>query len=49
MSWGFNKYGQLGLGHKDDVSTATEIPALEGHKVCGIWKKFGREKKRNKE
>lgn len=36
LSWGYNKNGQLGLGHNNHVSTPTELPAIEGHKILDV-------------
>ncbi|RHY51203.1 hypothetical protein DYB34_005662, partial [Aphanomyces astaci] len=40
LSWGWNMYGQLGLGHLDTVRIPTDIPSFLGHKVvqivCGV-------------
>ncbi|ETV99620.1 hypothetical protein, variant [Aphanomyces invadans] len=44
LSWGWNLYGQLGLGHLDTVRFPTEIPSFIGHKVvqivCGFRHNF---------
>ncbi|ETV65188.1 hypothetical protein, variant 2 [Aphanomyces astaci] len=44
LSWGWNMYGQLGLGHLDTVRIPTEIPSFLGHKVvqivCGFRHNF---------
>eukprot|EP01127_Copromyxa_protea_P016164 TRINITY_DN4758_c0_g1_i1.p1 TRINITY_DN4758_c0_g1~~TRINITY_DN4758_c0_g1_i1.p1 ORF type:complete len:544 (+),score=101.16 TRINITY_DN4758_c0_g1_i1:119-1633(+) len=37
MSWGYNRCGQLGLGHTQHVATPTELPLIEGHKVIDIF------------
>ncbi|RHY31101.1 hypothetical protein DYB32_003751, partial [Aphanomyces invadans] len=41
LSWGWNLYGQLGLGHLDTVRFPTEIPSFIGHKVVQIVCGYG--------
>ena len=35
-AWGWNNHGQLGLGHRDDVSEPTLVSALRKHKCMNI-------------
>jgi len=36
LSWGGNCYGQLGFGHKDDVTTPTEIEFFKDKKIRDV-------------
>lgn len=36
LVWGYNKNGQLGLGHNNHVATPTELPPLEGHRIIDV-------------
>ena len=36
-SWGLNNWGQLGIGHRENMSTPTEIKAFKGIDIKQIW------------
>ena len=36
-SWGLNNWGQLGLGHRENMSTPTEIKAFKDIDIKKIW------------